>query len=181
MIRRPPRSTLFPYTTLFRSQQTDHHTCADGTDAAEEKGRKARIAQARVLLFHGVPLLAEISFLYLTIFSHLCNRIFLQKAAKKLPHKTCSSFFFYNKYFSVQIFGFQHRNAFVFKGLAEDISQTRVGCLVVDAQDDLSVQAGSLHTHVCTVRRYPDAKIRDRKSTRLNSSHKHRSRMPSSA
>src|SRR5690348_17366219 len=24
MIRRPPRSTLFPYTTLFRSLQTDH-------------------------------------------------------------------------------------------------------------------------------------------------------------
>src|SRR5258707_5767580 len=24
MIRRPPRSTLFPYTTLFRSQQRDH-------------------------------------------------------------------------------------------------------------------------------------------------------------
>src|SRR5258708_39771508 len=25
MIRRPPRSTLFPYTTLFRSR--DHHLC----------------------------------------------------------------------------------------------------------------------------------------------------------
>src|SRR3712207_8339498 len=25
MIRRPPRSTLFPYTTLFRSQQPDAH------------------------------------------------------------------------------------------------------------------------------------------------------------
>src|SRR2546429_2599532 len=25
MIRRPPRSTLFPYTTLFRSQQTIRH------------------------------------------------------------------------------------------------------------------------------------------------------------
>src|SRR2546430_17569587 len=25
MIRRPPRSTLFPYTTLFRSQQTPMH------------------------------------------------------------------------------------------------------------------------------------------------------------
>src|SRR2546422_7932902 len=25
MIRRPPRSTLFPYTTLFRSQATLHH------------------------------------------------------------------------------------------------------------------------------------------------------------
>src|SRR2546427_4796364 len=26
MIRRPPRSTLFPYTTLFRSQSTDEST-----------------------------------------------------------------------------------------------------------------------------------------------------------
>src|SRR2546422_8578145 len=25
MIRRPPRSTLFPYTTLFRSGREDHH------------------------------------------------------------------------------------------------------------------------------------------------------------
>src|SRR2546422_4806443 len=25
MIRRPPRSTLFPYTTLFRSRSSDHH------------------------------------------------------------------------------------------------------------------------------------------------------------
>src|SRR5947199_6266842 len=25
MIRRPPRSTLFPYTTLFRSQRTSRH------------------------------------------------------------------------------------------------------------------------------------------------------------
>src|SRR3712207_8550468 len=29
MIRRPPRSTLFPYTTLFRSQQ---HVAADRSD-----------------------------------------------------------------------------------------------------------------------------------------------------
>src|SRR5437588_13098321 len=27
MLRRPPRSTLFPYTTLFRSLLTDGHTC----------------------------------------------------------------------------------------------------------------------------------------------------------
>src|SRR2546422_2947292 len=26
MIRRPPRSTLFPYTTLFRSRQSDRHS-----------------------------------------------------------------------------------------------------------------------------------------------------------
>src|SRR2546428_9901443 len=28
MIRRPPRSTLFPYTTLFRSVPVDHHADA---------------------------------------------------------------------------------------------------------------------------------------------------------
>src|SRR3712207_7490905 len=27
MIRRPPRSTLFPYTTLFRSVALQHHLC----------------------------------------------------------------------------------------------------------------------------------------------------------
>src|SRR5438309_5384968 len=29
MIRRPPRSTLFPYTTLFRSRMRRHRTAAD--------------------------------------------------------------------------------------------------------------------------------------------------------
>src|SRR5258707_9685780 len=33
MIRRPPRSTLFPYTTLFRS----HHTRTDGTAYPESE------------------------------------------------------------------------------------------------------------------------------------------------
>src|SRR3712207_8762883 len=35
MIRRPPRSTLFPYTTLFRSRPTvaeQKHECARGDD-----------------------------------------------------------------------------------------------------------------------------------------------------
>src|SRR2546430_13469023 len=30
MIRRPPRSTLFPYTTLFRSKEAPLRTAADG-------------------------------------------------------------------------------------------------------------------------------------------------------
>src|SRR3989454_2961845 len=29
MIRRPPRSTLFPYTTLFRSERIAHHPVAE--------------------------------------------------------------------------------------------------------------------------------------------------------
>src|SRR5256885_4814979 len=44
MIRRPPRSTLFPYTTLFRSQhrlevsERDDLGCAAGTGGPEEGG-----------------------------------------------------------------------------------------------------------------------------------------------
>src|SRR5256885_5928651 len=33
MIRRPPRSTLFPYTTLFRSLRAGHRAARDGRDA----------------------------------------------------------------------------------------------------------------------------------------------------
>src|SRR5260370_20708964 len=34
MIRRPPRSTLFPYTTLFRSRSTIHRCTTDPTGCA---------------------------------------------------------------------------------------------------------------------------------------------------
>src|SRR3712207_7076569 len=43
MIRRPPRSTLFPYTTLFRSQAVGVEACRDGQAigavAVEQAGR----------------------------------------------------------------------------------------------------------------------------------------------
>src|SRR5687768_18073378 len=50
MIRRPPRSTLFPYTTLFRSQrrrggQGDPHH--DRVGAAAVEGRRPGEAEAR--------------------------------------------------------------------------------------------------------------------------------------
>src|SRR3989442_4652000 len=35
MIRRPPRSTLFPYTTLFRSPAIRHNHCRHGTEQQE--------------------------------------------------------------------------------------------------------------------------------------------------
>src|SRR5260221_6576779 len=40
MIRRPPRSTLFPYTTLFRS-----HCNMNGGRMADTRGRSAPIAE----------------------------------------------------------------------------------------------------------------------------------------
>src|SRR3712207_7392277 len=42
MIRRPPRSTLFPYTTLFRSELVEHHR-PDVVPVAGVAG--ARVAQ----------------------------------------------------------------------------------------------------------------------------------------
>src|SRR2546422_5897027 len=44
MIRRPPRSTLFPYTTLFRSHQLAADSRAD-----------ARLRRGRIHLQEGVP------------------------------------------------------------------------------------------------------------------------------
>src|SRR5207249_8238569 len=35
MIRRPPRSTLFPYTTLFRSKGADRERAGEGVDGKE--------------------------------------------------------------------------------------------------------------------------------------------------
>src|SRR3712207_7922484 len=46
MIRRPPRSTLFPYTTLFRSVQVDRRVRARGPAADDpERAPAARAAQ----------------------------------------------------------------------------------------------------------------------------------------
>src|SRR2546430_6495933 len=39
MIRRPPRSTLFPYTTLFRSE----YLCLDGAGQAQTHSRLQRL------------------------------------------------------------------------------------------------------------------------------------------
>src|SRR3712207_8441617 len=55
MIRRPPRSTLFPYTTLFRS---DGHR--DGRGAAAGAGvQRAVVAVGRHLVEHREPALVD--------------------------------------------------------------------------------------------------------------------------
>src|SRR5256885_5549611 len=47
MIRRPPRSTLFPYTTLFRSRSASPARLPGGALTGYEVGRTARSGQAR--------------------------------------------------------------------------------------------------------------------------------------
>src|SRR2546427_1463874 len=59
MIRRPPRSTLFPYTTLFRSADTERRDERRNRDlrCPVEDGTKRRFAQrvlpVEILHFHG--------------------------------------------------------------------------------------------------------------------------------
>src|SRR2546428_1027311 len=52
MIRRPPRSTLFPYTTLFRSQAIDQRTGAFGHLRPVRASSRANI---HVYMRHRVP------------------------------------------------------------------------------------------------------------------------------
>src|SRR3712207_7942852 len=51
MIRRPPRSTLFPYTTLFRSEVVDGHTFID---TAIQKGAKLIFVSKEVACQKGI-------------------------------------------------------------------------------------------------------------------------------
>src|SRR5258708_18447569 len=47
MIRRPPRSTLFPYTTLFRSASGVKLACAPGRNGAQLRGGTRRFGRDR--------------------------------------------------------------------------------------------------------------------------------------
>src|SRR5437899_8685233 len=50
MLRPPPRSTLFPYTTLFRSRATDRGDRGNGRQRLEEPGRGPAQAAAGLLV-----------------------------------------------------------------------------------------------------------------------------------
>src|SRR2546429_3345926 len=79
MIRRPPRSTLFPYTTLFRSHQhvpevkgivdiTDHAAGSNPYFAAAKKRSEEHTSELQSRL-------------------HLVCRLLLEKKKKKQQHK----------------------------------------------------------------------------------------------
>src|SRR3989442_5341197 len=75
MIRRPPRSTLFPYTTLFRSPVLQRPGLADpGTvRVAEEGGARVVVARSEE---HTSELQSR---------PHLVCRLLLEKKKKQLP------------------------------------------------------------------------------------------------
>src|SRR5256885_5109185 len=78
MIRRPPRSTLFPYTTLFRSR-----AC---TQALEDADTRA------VVITHGTDRSEE----HTSELQSPCNlvcRLLLEKKKERLPVRSCRSQF----------------------------------------------------------------------------------------
>src|SRR2546422_1340396 len=95
MIRRPPRSTLFPYTTLFRSLEERNGEDRDGDDhqvlhrddrAAElqvgrRPGRGKRLGVRRVELLHALRSEEHTSELQSRL--HLVCRLLLEKKKKK--------------------------------------------------------------------------------------------------
>src|SRR3712207_7694988 len=78
MIRRPPRSTLFPYTTLFRSfDQFGRQFLDDDTEAANLRA-EAALAPADLPGRHG-----EMHFMIIS-FSHLWSSTLLDRKSTRL-------------------------------------------------------------------------------------------------
>src|SRR2546422_8545054 len=85
MIRRPPRSTLFPYTTLFRSKFIDV-TLPPGTTFRETVPRGHTVF---AYVDHGDRSEEHTSELQSRL--HLVCRLLLEKKKKKLLHPTAAT------------------------------------------------------------------------------------------
>src|SRR5690348_18014511 len=71
MIRRPPRSTLFPYTTLFRSQARSARRLSDRHEGRDGRGRSGKGTRSEE---HTSELQSPV---------HLVCRLLLEKKKKK--------------------------------------------------------------------------------------------------
>src|SRR2546422_5083147 len=95
MIRRPPRSTLFPYTTLFRSHELRRHVVAagvlhdvrDGRDSLERRAHAVPVVLAQK--DHGQLVRSEEHTSELQSRLHLVCRLLLEKK-KQLKIKNVS-------------------------------------------------------------------------------------------
>src|SRR2546422_3672304 len=95
MIRRPPRSTLFPYTTLFRSprracsQHAAGRSCCAGCARARKRSARSSASSAAAPLLHvrkrrlGARARSEEHTSELQSRLHLVCRLLLEKKKKK--------------------------------------------------------------------------------------------------
>src|SRR2546422_3104559 len=93
MIRRPPRSTLFPYTTLFRSRrppaplQRRRSPRSSVAAASSRSQRPADVAHAEIVRQLGKPLRSEEHTSELQSRLHLVCRLLLEKKKKEQTSK----------------------------------------------------------------------------------------------
>src|SRR5688572_31661868 len=85
MIRRPPRSTLFPYTTLFRSLLK--HEGHNPTGSFKDRGMTVGVTQARRIGARAVARSEEHTS-ELQSQSNLVCRLLLEKKKKNKKHNT---------------------------------------------------------------------------------------------
>src|SRR2546430_3270393 len=90
MIRRPPRSTLFPYTTLFRSRTHARGREGPRRAAAAARGgqrvrRGPRLHPGRLALGRSEEHTSE-----LQSQSNLVCRLLLEKKNRRVPHSPCT-------------------------------------------------------------------------------------------
>src|SRR3712207_7236546 len=97
MIRRPPRSTLFPYTTLFRSEMPERHR-ADARDqgAAGLRGpadqRRHLADRHRDVVLHAGALRSEEHTSELQSRQYLVCRLLLEKKTYSMSAPFCPSY-----------------------------------------------------------------------------------------
>src|SRR5687768_17703264 len=97
MIRRPPRSTLFPYTTLFRSGRRDGGV-GDGRDHRRRRGgqrgdrKSTRLNSSHGYISYAVFCLKKKKFLQLlrnwSVFTDSAARTYLFSRAESQSNKT---------------------------------------------------------------------------------------------
>src|SRR2546430_7306537 len=87
MIRRPPRSTLFPYTTLFRSVVASPASSC-GSAATTSRPRNVTVQRTSISAFCGYTFRSEEHTSELQSQSNLVCRLLLEKKKKKLTSYT---------------------------------------------------------------------------------------------
>src|SRR2546429_4538139 len=88
MIRRPPRSTLFPYTTLFRSLLADLARLSSDKPTIHRVNEPCPILQPHFIDIMGTGHRSEEHTSELQSRLHLVCRLLLEKKKKKIKQKT---------------------------------------------------------------------------------------------
>src|SRR5689334_24014734 len=87
MIRRPPRSTLFPYTTLFRSLEDQRLQRSRGDLGAQRSGHPMQEVTERLIFERSEEHTSELQSQF-----HLVCRLLLEK--KNVPHSITRAYFY---------------------------------------------------------------------------------------